>query len=1208
MSVLFWNVRGLGSKGRKAQLKKIVQEHQIKCLCISETIKQNFTNRELQALGGGSAFTWNWIPPTGRSGGLIMGVDEEFAEVIKIEGDNHFQAMNMVQRTDGFTWRLISVYGPVKDNQKQEFLQKLEVIINDQDIPTLIGGDFNLIRQSDEKSTGNANTHLMDVFNAFVADTELREIRRGGGQYTWTNKQINPIMVVLDRVFMNTSWESRYPLVKAYSVTRIGSDHNPLVVDLEVVRGGRSKIFRFEAAWAKQDGFKDWVLAKWPDNQNLRSIDLWQRISSKLRSSLRGWNGNWGSDMRKRKQDLLLCIKNLDKKADEVGLTDSEWELRYKWEEDLTEIYGQEELIWQTRGGERWILEGDANTAYFHGIANGRKRKTEIKYLENNDEVITEVAELQEHITNFYKELFGSEPQTRLRLASDFWGDVHRVSQKENEELIKPFSVAELEEVVKGLRDSSAPGPDGFSALFFKLFWGKIKGPIMEMLQDFREGNLDIARLNYGIITLIPKIKGPVNIRQFRPICLLNVVYKIITKTLTLRLNKVADKLISPYQTAFIPGRHILDGVVVIHEVLHELAKCKQSGIILKLDFEKAYDKVNWNFLKEVMSRKGFSEKWIEWIMKVVCGGRVAVNLNGELGKYFRSYKGLRQGDPLSPLLFNLVADGLSGILSKASARGVIEGVTPHLVEGGLTHLQYADDTVLFIRNSKHSITNLKFLLFCYEEVSGMKINYNKSEVFALGINEVEAEGIAKVFNCKLGHFPMKYLGLPISFKRLSKEDLSFSANKVEKRLETWKCNQLSHGGRSILINSSLSSIPMYSMGFYWLYDGIHKRLDSVRGRFFWEGVGNKKKYHLVKWEAMASPKEFGGLGFIDTRAMNTVLLAKWIFKLDRGDNNLALDVLRKKYLKDKSFCQVKCKGSSQFWQGLEKVKDWYERGLKWKIGNGKKIRFWHDVWLKDCPLKVSFPRLFKISRQQDWSVFDFKEVDWELDMRRRLGIEEVAEWNELQEALDLVCFSDEEDKAVWALENSGNFSTKSLYRLIKHSGSVDLRMLEVWGAKLPLKIRIFLWMLWHDRVLTGEQMRIRKSTKSEKCKYCGKLETRNHLFFNCNISKMIWVWVRVSMRWTERPTSMQSFEDKLGAGLGQNNKFALLFILASVGWSLWKTRNDWIFNHHLIKSPKAIAYKVLGFLSQWKKMLKPKEVMIMEDLTLKLQEGLKAW
>jgi hypothetical protein len=113
------------------------------------------------------------------------------------------------------------------------------------------------------------------------------------------------------------------------------------------------------------------------------------------------------------------------------------------------------------------------------------------------------------------------------------------------------------------------------------------------MLQDLREGNLDLARLNYGIITLIPKIKGAVNIRQFRPIFLLNVVYKIITKTLTLRLNIVADKFISPNQTAFIPRRYILDGVVVIHEVLHELAKHKQSGIILKLDFEKAYDKVS---------------------------------------------------------------------------------------------------------------------------------------------------------------------------------------------------------------------------------------------------------------------------------------------------------------------------------------------------------------------------------------------------------------------------------------------------------------------------------------------------------------------------------------------------------------------------------------------------------------------------------------
>jgi hypothetical protein len=216
--------------------------------------------------------------------------------------------------------------------------------------------------------------------------------------------------------------------------------------------------------------------------------------------------------------------------------------------------------------------------------------------------------------------------------------------------LVKPFTKDELEVVVKGMRDGSAPGPDGFSAIFFKLFWNEIKGPVLEMLQDLRGGCLDLSRLNYGIITLIPKIKGAVNIRQFRSICLLNVVYKIITKTLTLRLNKVPNKLISPNQTAFIPRRYILDGVVIIHEVLHELAKQKQSGIILKLDFEKAYE-VSWVFLKEVMIRIGFCERWIEWILKAVCGGRVAVNLNGELGHYFRSYKGLRQVIPYPPCL-----------------------------------------------------------------------------------------------------------------------------------------------------------------------------------------------------------------------------------------------------------------------------------------------------------------------------------------------------------------------------------------------------------------------------------------------------------------------------------------------------------------------------------------------------------------------------
>ena len=159
--------------------------------------------------------------------------------------------------------------------------------------------------------------------------------------------------------------------------------------------------------------------------------------------------------------------------------------------------------------------------------------------------------------------------------------------------------------------------------------------------------------------------------------------------------------------------------------------------------------------------------------------------------------------------------------------------------------------------------------------------------------------------------------------------------------------------------------------------------------------------------------------------------------------------------------------------------------------------------------------------------------MEWDLDLRRRLGIEEVAEWNDLREALDLVEFSEEvDDVVIWALEPSGNFSAKSLYRFMKTSREVDIRMTNLWKMKLPLKIKIFLWMLWHDRVQTGEQLKIRKGKGLERCKYCGKLETRSHLFFNCNISQIIWVWVRISLRCAERPTSLQHFEDKMGWGI----------------------------------------------------------------------------
>ena len=194
------------------------------------------------------------------------------------------------------------------------------------------------------------------------------------------------------------------------------------------------------------------------------------------------------------------------------------------------------------------------------------------------------------------------------------------------------------------------------------------------MLDVLHAGSLDLWRLNYGVIILTPKLKLPNTIKQFSPICLLNIIYKIITKVLTRRLSPVASRVINSNQIAFIPGGNILDGVVILHEVLHSLHSKKEKGIILKLDFDKAYDRVSWSFLEEVLRTRNLSSIWIDWIMKSVRDGRVAIAINGERGDFFKSFRGLRQGDPLSPLLFNFVGDALSAMLCAASSAGTLLG------------------------------------------------------------------------------------------------------------------------------------------------------------------------------------------------------------------------------------------------------------------------------------------------------------------------------------------------------------------------------------------------------------------------------------------------------------------------------------------------------------------------------------------------------
>jgi hypothetical protein len=206
---------------------------------------------------------------------------------------------------------------------------------------------------------------------------------------------------------------------------------------------------------------------------------------------------------------------------------------------------------------------------------------------------------------------------------------------------------------------------------------------------------------------------------------------------------------------------------------------------------------------------KGFSPKWCAVIHNFVSGGSVAIKVNDDIGPYFQTKKGLQQGDPLSPILFNILADMLAIMIERAKSDGQFEGVIPHIIDGGLSILQYADDTILFMEHDLEKANNVKLILSAFEYLSGLKISFHKSELFCFGEAQDQAQLYAELFGCNQGQFPIRYLGIPIHFRRLTNVEWKIVEERMQLRLSSWKGKLLSIGRRLVLINLVMSNMVL---------------------------------------------------------------------------------------------------------------------------------------------------------------------------------------------------------------------------------------------------------------------------------------------------------------------------------------------------------------------------------------------------------------
>ena len=312
----------------------------------------------------------------------------------------------------------------------------------------------------------------------------------------------------------------------------------------------------------------------------------------------------------------------------------------------------------------------------------------------------------------------------------------------------------------------------------------------MGFFADFHDKGVFEKNLNATFISLIPKVAGADDIKLFRPISLVGSVYKILAKVLASRLRRVVGKIVGPSQHAFVPGRQILDAALIANECIDSHLRSGIPGILCKLDIEKAYDHVSWSFLLAILEKMGFPDKWRKWISFCISTVRFSILINGEASGFFSSSRGLRQGDPLSPLLFILVMETLSKLVIKAGEEGLLNGFrisNPHSEGLLISHLLFADDTLVFCKPDVSNLGYLRCILLLFEAMSGLRVNLSKSALIPVG--EVpNVQDLARFFGCGVEFLPSSYLGLPLgaSYKSIAGTQL------LRGSIKNWQVGSLS--------------------------------------------------------------------------------------------------------------------------------------------------------------------------------------------------------------------------------------------------------------------------------------------------------------------------------------------------------------------------------------------------------------------------------
>lgn len=857
-----WNVKGANNIVKRQKILSHLQQLKVDIAFLQETHLCNAAVSSLKRNWVGQVYHSKFNAKA-RGTAILINKNISFhsQEVIS---DPNGRYIIVVGQLFANSVILVNLYAPNCDDSN--FFERLFLTIPKIDHGYLVvGGDFNLVLDAtlDRSSTNPQRlSRSAGVVNDFMGQCGLSDVWRFQFPHTRVYSFFSNVHHSYTRIDYFLLDNRLLPRLKRCSYTSIViSDHSAIFFDLDLPnRPPRNRIWRFSPLLLSDENFVEFISSQIDffletnTTPGISYATLWETLKVYIRGQIIAYTSSLTKKKKSRLQDISQQIADIDSKYAQSPTPNL-----YK---DRLRLQTEYDLL-TTDEATHFIMKVRYNTYEFGDKASrllamqarqAAASRSITKIQSNTGEILTDHNDINNTFLQFYSDLYTSECSNDSNLPHTFFENLilPAVSEEQNAKLGADVSISEIVTAINLMQNNKSPGPDGFTSEFYKKFALQLAPTLGAMFKEaFSVGILPMTLRQASVSLLAKKDKDPLLCSSYRPISLLNVDFKILSKVLARRLENVIPDIISPNQTGFIRGRHSYSNLRKLFNIIHS-ARSEHSEVVISLDAEKAFDRVEWKHLFFTLRKFGFSEGFIAWIELLYSSPLASIISNGTQSAYFPLERGTRQGCPLSPLLFGISIEPLAVALRLCKD---FKGIQRDGLEFKVS--LYADDLLLYVSDLESSLPPILDILKQFGRISGYKLNLQKSELFSLQAESVTSLSNPSPFKRVQNGF--KYLGIEITHTWSTTFAKNFTTllNKCKQDMNRWASLPLSIVGRINLIKMIV--LPK----FIYLFQSIpvlikksfFKKMDQIIIPFIW---GNKpsriSKTHLQR------PKCSGGL------------------------------------------------------------------------------------------------------------------------------------------------------------------------------------------------------------------------------------------------------------------------------------------------------------------------------------------------------------